>query len=104
MSIGAGNVGAVAIQHIGVSVPDLAKAREFYIDLLSPSPPGGLPQPTAGRIDIPNRHLEYALTWFEEGGIKSEWLDRRLRVNVTANRGTYSLFGRPRTSSSQPYS
>jgi len=34
MSIGGGKVGAVAIQHIGVSVPDLEKAREFYIDLL----------------------------------------------------------------------
>lgn len=27
-------IGARAIQHIGVSVPDLDKAREFYIDLL----------------------------------------------------------------------
>lgn len=35
-----------------------------FVDLLSPTPPGGLPQPTAGRIDIPNRHLEYALTWW----------------------------------------
>lgn len=34
MSIGGGKVGAVAIQHIGVSVPDLDKAREFYVDLL----------------------------------------------------------------------
>lgn len=35
-----------------------------FIDLLSPTASGGLPQPTAGRIDIPNRHLEYALTWW----------------------------------------
>ncbi|MBA4354109.1 MAG: glyoxalase/bleomycin resistance/dioxygenase family protein [Novosphingobium sp.] len=34
MGIGAGTVGALAIQHIGVSVPDLDKARTFYIDLL----------------------------------------------------------------------
>ncbi|MCX7285502.1 MAG: VOC family protein [Novosphingobium sp.] len=27
-------VGARAIHHVGVSVPDLAKAREFYLDLL----------------------------------------------------------------------
>ena len=27
-------VGAQGVHHIGVSVPDLAKAREFYIDLL----------------------------------------------------------------------
>lgn len=37
---------------------------DAFIDLLSPMPPGGLPSPTAGRIDIPNRHLEYALTWW----------------------------------------
>ena len=36
----------------------------FFVDLQSPVPPGGLPQPTAGRLDIPNRHLEYALTWW----------------------------------------
>lgn len=34
MSTGGGKVGAVAIQHIGVSVPDLEVARTFYLDLL----------------------------------------------------------------------
>jgi catechol 2,3-dioxygenase-like lactoylglutathione lyase family enzyme len=34
MSIGDGTIRAVGIQHIGVSVPDLDKAREFYIGLL----------------------------------------------------------------------
>jgi surfeit locus 1 family protein len=38
--------------------------RDLFIDLLTPTPPGGLPQPTAGRVDMPNRHLEYALTWW----------------------------------------
>ncbi len=38
--------------------------RHLFIDLVAPTPAGGLPQPTAGRIDIPNRHLEYALTWW----------------------------------------
>ncbi len=37
---------------------------ELYLDLLKPVPAGGLPQPTAGRINIANRHLEYALTWW----------------------------------------
>ncbi len=37
---------------------------QIYLDLQMPVPPGGLPQPTAGRINIPNRHLEYALTWW----------------------------------------
>ena len=37
---------------------------QLYLDWLSPIPPGALPQPTAGRVNIPNRHLEYALTWW----------------------------------------
>lgn len=36
----------------------------FYIDQTSPPPAGGLPLPLAGKIELPNRHLEYALTWF----------------------------------------
>ena len=28
------SIGAKGIQHIGISVPDLDKAREFYLDLL----------------------------------------------------------------------
>lgn len=37
---------------------------DSFVDLLMPTPPGGLPRPTAGAVDIPNRHLEYALTWY----------------------------------------
>ena len=29
-----------------------------------PLPPGGLPRGGVTRLDLPNRHLEYALTWF----------------------------------------
>jgi len=29
-----------------------------------PAPPGGLPQGGATRLALPNRHLEYALTWY----------------------------------------
>ena len=36
----------------------------FYVDQISPPPPGGLPLPLAAKIELPNRHLEYALTWF----------------------------------------
>lgn len=36
----------------------------FYIDQISPAPPGGLPAPRPSRIELPNRHLEYALTWW----------------------------------------
>jgi surfeit locus 1 family protein len=31
---------------------------------LEPRPPGGLPQGGVTRLDLPNRHLQYALTWF----------------------------------------
>lgn len=37
---------------------------DFYVDQISPTPPGGLPAPRASTIDLPNRHLEYALTWW----------------------------------------
>lgn len=39
-------------------------AQSTFVDLLAPTPPGGLPRPTAGSFEIPNRHLEYALTWY----------------------------------------
>jgi surfeit locus 1 family protein len=32
-----------------------------------PLPPGGLPRGGVTRLDLPNRHLEYALTWFGLG-------------------------------------
>lgn len=37
---------------------------DFYIDQISPTPPGSLPTPRSGVIELPNRHLEYALTWW----------------------------------------
>jgi surfeit locus 1 family protein len=44
--------------------PTRPSPRLYYIDMTGPTPPGGLPLPLAGRIAIPNRHLEYALTWY----------------------------------------
>ena len=29
-----------------------------------PAPPGGLPSGGVTRVSLPNRHLEYALTWY----------------------------------------
>lgn len=40
----------------------------FYVDLESPAPPGGLPRPTLPSLNIPNNHLQYALTWFALAG------------------------------------
>jgi surfeit locus 1 family protein len=38
--------------------------RDLYIDMTGPVPAAGLPLPMVGKITIPNRHLEYALTWY----------------------------------------
>ncbi|HEY4406227.1 MAG TPA: SURF1 family cytochrome oxidase biogenesis protein [Xanthobacteraceae bacterium] len=36
----------------------------FFIELESPQPPGGLPRPGPLRVELPNDHLQYAMTWF----------------------------------------
>lgn len=44
---------------------------DYYVDMTGPTPAGGLPYPMAGQLAIPNRHLEYALTWY---GLAATWL------------------------------
>lgn len=47
------------------SEQDQARVLPFFVDAAAePSNPGGWPKGGATRLDIPNRHLEYALTWF----------------------------------------
>ncbi len=36
----------------------------FFIELEGPVPPGGLPFPGPLRVELPNDHLQYAMTWF----------------------------------------
>lgn len=36
----------------------------FYVDMQSPKAPGGWPLAGVTRLNLPNKHLEYALTWF----------------------------------------
>jgi surfeit locus 1 family protein len=36
----------------------------FYVEQEGPVPPGGLPQPGKLVVDLPDNHLQYALTWF----------------------------------------
>jgi surfeit locus 1 family protein len=36
----------------------------FYVEEESPAPPGGLPQPGKLVVELPDNHLQYALTWF----------------------------------------
>jgi surfeit locus 1 family protein len=42
-----------------------AQTLPFTLDAdAKPAPPGGLPAGGVTRLDLPNRHLEYALTWY----------------------------------------
>jgi surfeit locus 1 family protein len=65
-----------AAKHLGAVAP-------FYVALEAPQPPGGLPR--AGKLvpSLPNRHLEYAITWFGLAltlvGVFIAWLWRRRR-------------------------
>jgi surfeit locus 1 family protein len=36
----------------------------FYIEQEAPVPPGGVPHPAPLRVNLPNNHLQYALTWY----------------------------------------
>ena len=52
----------------------------------APVPPGGLPKPGKIEVKMPNKHLEYALTWFglalALAGVYVAWLAGRLRRDV----------------------
>jgi surfeit locus 1 family protein len=36
----------------------------FYVEQEAPMPPGGLPKPGKITVNLPNNHLQYAITWF----------------------------------------
>jgi len=36
----------------------------FYIEAEEPTPPGGLPRAGKLQVNLPNNHLQYALTWY----------------------------------------
>lgn len=40
------------------------RVAPFYIDQEQPVPPGGLPKPGRLMVNLPNNHLQYAITWF----------------------------------------
>jgi surfeit locus 1 family protein len=45
--------------------PDAPRVHQYIIDAeANPPPPGGWPKGGATRLELPNRHLEYALTWY----------------------------------------
>jgi surfeit locus 1 family protein len=39
-------------------------AAPFYIDQEAPAPPGGLPRVGPLKVNLPNNHLQYAVTWY----------------------------------------
>ena len=43
---------------------DWTTKAPFYIEQEAPVPPSGLPRPGKLKANLPNNHLEYALTWF----------------------------------------
>lgn len=46
-----------------------ARMMPFFVEAtVEPANPGGWPKGGATRLEIPNRHLEYALTWFGLAG------------------------------------
>jgi len=60
-----------------------ASAAPFYIDQESPVPAGGVPLPGKLDVQLPDNHLQYAITWFGLAlglaGVYVVWLTGRLR-------------------------
>jgi surfeit locus 1 family protein len=59
-------------------------AAPFYVDQVSPVPPGGWPKPGKLQVHLPDDHLQYALTWFGLAagliGVYGWWLLGRFRA------------------------
>lgn len=53
----------------------------FYVEQEAPVPPGGVPHPAELRVNLPNHHLQYALTWYGLAlvlvGVFAAWLVHR---------------------------
>ncbi len=60
----------------------------FFIELEGPQPPGGLPQPGPLKVNLPDDHLQYALTWFGLATVVAVsfgfWLRSRWRTPKSA--------------------
>jgi surfeit locus 1 family protein len=42
----------------------LGAVAPFFVDMEAPVPPGGLPSPGKIVVNLPNNHLQYAVTWY----------------------------------------
>jgi surfeit locus 1 family protein len=60
-----------------------ASVAPFYIEQEQPAPPGGLPLPGKLAVNLPDNHLQYAITWFGLAlglaGVYVVWLAGRMR-------------------------
>jgi surfeit locus 1 family protein len=58
----------------------------FYIEQEAPVPPGGLPLPGKLAVNLPDNHMQYAITWFGLAlglaGVYVTWLFGRFRKHV----------------------
>jgi surfeit locus 1 family protein len=63
----------------------------FYVEMESPAPPGGLPKPGRLVVNLPDPHLQYAITWFGIAlvltGFYVAFLIRRRRPGPVVGRG-----------------
>ena len=74
--------GTCAIRSDGAG-PAWGTVAPFYIEQESPVPPGGVPHPAPLRVNLPNNHLQYAMTWYGLAlvlvGVFAAWLLHRRR-------------------------
>jgi cytochrome oxidase assembly protein ShyY1 len=59
----------------------------FYVEQESPVPPGGVPHPAPLQVNLPNHHLQYALTWYGLAAVLvamfAVWMHNRRRQMST---------------------
>jgi len=69
-------------------------AAPFFVDIEGPMPAGGLPHPGVMKVNLPNNHFGYALTWFGLAAalagvfsvwVAREWRERRARAKEEAS-------------------
>jgi cytochrome oxidase assembly protein ShyY1 len=62
---------------------DWGEVAPFYVDLEGPQPPGGFPRAGPLEVQLPNDHLQYAITWFGLAAVVAIsfgfWLRARIR-------------------------
>jgi len=64
----------------------------FFIELESPVPPGGLPRPGPLKVNLPDDHLQYAITWYGLAAVLAVsfafWLRSRWQEGDSAPSGS----------------